>query len=122
MTFDIVGLEFDKEGVLRSLGAISPEQPAAEPRRAGPGRTPKWDWEGALAAVVAEANSLDGLPEGHGAQAAIERIIADHFGAEGPSESQVRLRAAKIMEALEAAKRRKESGNRPYQTFPGGKS
>lgn len=82
---------------------------AAEPRKStragGPGRTSKWDWEGAIASVVAKANTPDGLPEGHGAQAAIERLLANFFGDDCPSESQLRLRAAKIMTALDQARR-----------------
>jgi hypothetical protein len=105
VTLEIVGVEFDRRGVLESIGAES-ETHTAGRRRGGPGRMAKWDWEGAIGCVVAVANTPDGLPEGHGAQAAIERIIADYFGVTGPAESQIRLRAARIMETLELHRRK----------------
>lgn len=71
-----------------------------EERRGAPR---KWDWEGALIQVVATANSPDGLPEGHGAQAEIGRILRDWFqlnqGGE-PAQSEIGKRAAKIMAAI----------------------
>jgi hypothetical protein len=105
VTLEVLGLEFDRKGVLESVGAELADSKPKGPRSGGPGRPARWDWEGALAAVVASANTPDGLPEGHGAQAAIERLIADYFGADGPSESQIRLRAGRIMEALKANQR-----------------
>jgi hypothetical protein len=71
--------------------------------RGGPGRARKWDWEGALAHIVCVANKPDGLPEGHGAQAAVERMIADWFVTRSdgaPQESEIRKRAAQVMSAL----------------------
>jgi hypothetical protein len=73
------------------------------------GRPPKYDWEGALAHVVAVANTPDGLETGPGAQAAIERLIADHFArasndGSAPCESQIRKRASRVMKAIEALK------------------
>lgn len=73
------------------------------PRQGGPGRKPKWDWEGAIASVVAAANTPDGLPEGHGAQAEIERMILSYFEkleGESPCISETRKRATRVMEAL----------------------
>lgn len=69
------------------------------------GRPPKWDWEGALAYVVAVANTPDGLETGPGAQAAIERLMADWFtrasnDASAPAVSEVRKRASRIMKAI----------------------
>lgn len=77
---------------------------AVEPLRGGPGRRPKWDWEGALAAVTAIANSVDGLPTGLGAQAEVERFLAEYFSAHGggsPAESELRKRASRIMQAID---------------------
>lgn len=71
------------------------------------GRPPKWDWEGALAHVVSLAQHPDGLPTGPGAQARIEGIMLEWFLAEAgeaPSTSQVRTRAAKIIQMLERPK------------------
>lgn len=83
--------------------AASAPQPPAIERYIG--RPPKWDWEGAMAHVVAVANTPDGLETGPGAQAAIERLIADWFtraskDAGAPSESEVRKRASCIMKAI----------------------
>lgn len=68
------------------------------------GRPQKWDWEGAISHVVARAQTPDGLPTGHGAQARIEEMIADWFVSQkgdAPASSQVRERAAKIIRSLE---------------------
>lgn len=76
-------------------------------RRRPLGRPPKWDWEGAMAFVVSQAHHPDGLPTGPGAQARIEGLIADWFVSElqdAPSLSQIRQRAAKIMQMLERPK------------------
>lgn len=76
-------------------------------RRRPLGRPPKWDWEGAMAFVISKAHHPDGLPTGPGAQARIESLIADWFVSEhldAPSPSQVRQRAAKIMQMLERPK------------------
>ena len=87
---------------------IPPSQ-SSEPGRGGPGRRPKWDWEGALAAVTAVANSVDGLPMGLGAQAEVERLLAEHFtsqSGESPAESELRKRASRIMQALDEQSRK----------------
>lgn len=73
-------------------------------RRRAVGRPPKWDWEGAMAFVISQAQHPDGLPTGPGAQARIEALISDWFlqqVQETPSPSQVRQRAARIMQMLE---------------------
>ena len=73
------------------------------------GRRPKWDWEGAIAHIVAIANQVDGLEglsNGPFRQADVEREISEwfvgHFG-EAPATSEVRKRASKIMAALAEA-------------------
>lgn len=87
----------------RSAGFVtdSIERPRAR------GRPLKWDWEGALAFIVAHAHHPDGLPTGPGAQARIEEMIAgwfiDQTGA-SPAPSQVRERAGKIVRMLEKPK------------------
>lgn len=71
------------------------------------GRPQKWDWEGAMAATIAQAQHPDGLPTGPGAQAKIEASIADWFIAEAgnsPSTSQIRKRASTIMRMIETPK------------------
>lgn len=69
------------------------------------GRTRKWDWEGAICSIISQANSLDGLPEGYGAQAKIGRMLSEWFrdnqGGE-PVPSEVGARAAMIVAAIEA--------------------
>lgn len=72
------------------------------------GRPQKWDWEGALAHVVCAAHHPDGLPTGSGAQAKIEGMISDWFMREAgdtPAQSQVRQRAAKVMQMLKTPKK-----------------
>lgn len=82
------------------------EKPAPnETRRVG--RPPKWDWEGALAHVVAQAQTPDGLPTGPGAQAKVEAMIAEWFVAEkgnAPSISQIRTRAALVTGTIAKSK------------------
>jgi hypothetical protein len=72
----------------------------------------KWDWEGAICSVAARANTPDGLPSGHGAQAEIGRMLAEWFrdNQDGePVASEIGARASKIMEAVEGL-----SGHRKY--------
>lgn len=76
----------------------------ARERNAPLGRPAKWNWEGALAHVISQAQTPDGLPTGQGAQARIEEMISSWFVAETgncPASSQVRQRASTIMRTLE---------------------
>jgi hypothetical protein len=109
---EIKGLSFEFSKVEMLLPSMELRQTigflAAQPeRRKSVGRPPKWDWEGALAHVVSLAQHPDGLPTGPGAQARIEALISDWFVRqvqEAPSPSQVRQRAAKIIEMIETPK------------------
>ncbi len=77
-----------------------------EPKRSV-GRPRTWDWEGAMAFIVSQAQHPDGLPVGPGAQARIEEMMANWFLAESgnsPAPSQVRQRAAIIVRMLERPK------------------
>lgn len=68
------------------------------------GRPKKWDWEGALAFIVSQAQTPDGLPTGDGAQARIEEAIRNWFidqKGDSPASSQIRQRASSIIKALE---------------------
>lgn len=68
------------------------------------GRPEKHDWTGALAHIIAKANTPDGLPTGPGAQAAIERLIQDYFiskTGDSPALSQIRTQAQRIIAAVE---------------------
>ncbi len=72
------------------------------------GRPTKWDWDGAMAFVVAQAQTPDGLPTGHGAQAKIEAMVADWFETEtgdSPAISQIRKRASRVIEMIERGKK-----------------
>lgn len=67
------------------------------------GRPAKWDWDAALAHIVALANKPDGLPTGPGAQARIEELIAEWFidrTGDAPAISQIRARAQKIVRSM----------------------
>ena len=84
--------------------ALIAQSQVTEPVRGGPGRRPKWDWESALASVAAIANSVDGLPTGIGAQAEVERALAEYFTSQSggsPAESELRKRASLIMQAID---------------------
>lgn len=90
----------------RLLSGDHIERPAPQDLRRV-GRPAKWDWEGALAHVVAIAQTPDGLPTGHGAQAKIETIMAEWFMAEtgnSPSISQIRTRAALVKGTIDRPK------------------
>jgi hypothetical protein len=68
------------------------------------GRPRKWDWDGAMAHVVAMAQTPDGLPTGHGAQAKVEAMIAEWFEeqtGDSPAISQIRSKASRIMGMVE---------------------
>lgn len=68
------------------------------------GRPTKWDWDGAMSHVIATAQTPDGLPTGHGAQAKIEAMIADWFETEtgnSPAISQIRAKASRIIAMIE---------------------
>jgi len=68
------------------------------------GRPRKWDWDAALAHIVALANKPDGLPTGHGAQARIEELLTQWFldqAGDSPATSQIRTRAQKIVRSLD---------------------
>jgi hypothetical protein len=74
------------------------------------GRPTKWNWDGAMAFVVSQAQTPDGLPSGNGAQARIEEMIADWFTenfGDSPAASQIRQRAALVIKAIETPKKSK---------------
>lgn len=105
----IQGLSFEFRSIemlLPSLELTSkPNSRTMQPEwRKQVGRPPKWDWEGALAHVVAQAQTPDGLPTGQGAQARIEEMISGWFidqTGESPAASLVRSRASKVIRTLE---------------------
>ena len=106
---EMSGLKFDFSDIELLLPSATLQQsfsfaPATNLRQTQIGRPARWDWEGAMVAVIAEAQRPDGLPTGHGAQARIEEMIAAWFTrqtGDSPAPSQVRLRAAKIMSLLQ---------------------
>lgn len=72
----------------------------------GRGRPVKWDWDGAMAHLVAIANlpdGLDTLAEGELRQADIERAMSEWFARtanDSPSISQIRGKAQAVMRAI----------------------
>lgn len=98
---ELAGLCFERSAIEMLTGL---EQPKWAGTAARPSRPRKWDWDGALAHVVAEANrNPDGLPDGYGAQASIEKLMLDWFvdqHGEAPVESELRLRAKRILAAV----------------------
>lgn len=109
MCFELSAIEMLAPGAPSPL-PIRFDEAAVPPMksRGGPGRARKWDWDGALAHIAAVANKPDGLPEGHGAQAAVERMIAEWFVARtdgSPPESEIRKRAAQVMSAVQEGRK-----------------
>ena len=122
---DFVGSEFEKaeyeirfEGLKFDAGRIELLLPQMTfdlskglapdgPRRGQSiGRPAKWNWDGAMAFIVSQAQMPDGLPVGDGAQARIEEMMASWFMREtgdGPAASQIRQRAALIMKMLKTS-------------------
>lgn len=70
------------------------------------GARQKWNWEGAICAVLAMANNdPDGLPVGYGAQTRIGQMLRQWFldnQSGEPASSEIGLRASKIMQAIES--------------------
>ncbi len=116
---DLLGSSFDKPsfdlkffGLYFERNAIELLQPSFEFERQSTrssipvtrlGRPRTWDWDGATTHLISIAQTPDGLPTGAGAQAHIERIIADWFvsnSGDAPSDSQVRKHAAKVVRAI----------------------
>lgn len=98
-------LELDRIELLHPMGdfVATSDTPMRTPNRIG--RPPRWDWDGAMAAIVAAAQHPDGLPIGPGAQAMLERRIADWFTAQtgdAPAPSQIRQRASRVMATLKS--------------------
>ena len=106
---EIEGLSFEFSKIEMLLPSVELGQTtgftaAQHDKRKPVGRPLKWDWEGAMTFVISRAQHPDGLPTGHGAQARIEAMISEWFVQqvqEAPSPSQVRQRAAKIMQMIE---------------------
>lgn len=115
--FDVLieGLSFEVGKIEMLLPSLSLENMTgftAPQRDISPrvGRPPKWDWEGAMAFVISQAQTPDGLPTGPGAQARIEEMIRDWFlteAGDAPAPSLIRQRAAKIIGMLERPQRSK---------------
>lgn len=105
MTFRALGLMFPSEEIdmLVPAGAGSKDLSVSTRNTKPLGRPVKHDWEGAIIAVAASANGLDGLPSGAGAQAEIESLMLSWFASSResePSESEVRKRASRICDVL----------------------
>jgi hypothetical protein len=114
--FEMPDFEAEFSGMCFDFGAIEMLIPNAElhtsrvaridngSRARMAGRPPKWDWEGALAYVVSQAQQPDGLPTGPGAQAQLEKMMAAWFvqvAGDAPAASMVRQRASKVIQMLQ---------------------
>lgn len=106
LVISLSGLRFELNAIeMLAPGAAAPpiEAKQSTPASKKGGRPIKWNWEGALAHIASLANKPDGLPTDAGAQARIARLITDWFiteAGEAPADSEVRKRAATILEAL----------------------
>ena len=109
---ELSGLCFDR-GVIEMLlptGQLNDDRNGAVASRAlvHKGRPRKWDWDGAMAHLVSLAQHPDGLPQGYGAQAYIEKAMSEWFvesTGDSPSTGQIRERAQPIMRALQSAEK-----------------
>lgn len=105
----VSGLSFDKAGIL----ALASSGGSILPALSVGGAPQKWDWEGALAHLVAIANNPDGLIGADGeplTQAEIARMMAHWFydtQSKEPTDSEIRKRARKVMDAIAAYNRSK---------------
>lgn len=103
---ELTDLCFERTAIEMLTGFEQPNNPVSHRRL---GRPKKWDWEGAMAHVAAEANrNPDGLPVGYGAQTKVEQLILNWFmtrSGETPAESEVRLRATKVLAAIEEGRK-----------------
>lgn len=108
-----VDVEVFRYGLPLIAGSWGQEEPAVFPRAVSPsfetrGRKRAWNWEGAMCALIAEANTPNGLPEGYGAQAEIGRMLAKWFNENQsgePAPSEIGLRAAQIMTAIDNSRK-----------------
>lgn len=109
------GLKFDADKVELLLPNAALERSKeisgqSSLKRHSIGRPTKWNWDGAMAFVVSQAQTPDGLPSGDGAQARIEEMMADWFTesfGDCPAPSQIRQRAALVIKAIETPKKPK---------------
>lgn len=103
VTFEPTGIE----SIAQAAG--SPTTPIPVPSLSNPTgkRATKYDWEGALIGVIAAANSLDGLPSGYGANAAIVELLARWFRDnqdQEPATSELKKRASRILNEIDLSK------------------
>lgn len=98
------GLCFQREQIemLQPSFELGPTTKRTASSKARVGRPRTWDWDAATLHLLNIAQTPDGLPTGAGAQAQIERLLADWFAdtyGDAPSESQIRTHAQKAMRA-----------------------
>jgi len=106
----IMAVERQSIRKVRNVPSVAPpvsnRQALDDPRvfqREKRGRHRKWDWEGALLAVIAKANTSDGLPEGFRAHAEICKIMTEWFEKTqggSPASSEIGSRASRILDGV----------------------
>jgi hypothetical protein len=107
LTLSGLCFELERIEMLQPSTELVPQPHGAAEQGARMGRPRTWDWDGATTHLLTIAQTPDGLPTGPGAQAQIERRIADWFmttTGNAPAESQVRQHSTKIMRALKRPK------------------
>ncbi|APZ98706.1 hypothetical protein BWQ93_09525 [Sphingopyxis sp. QXT-31] len=104
-------LPIDKIELLLPTHRLIPSDQRAlgpSPERRPIGRPPKWDWEGAMAAVGASAKERGLLTGEPGTQAKIEAAMSEWFieqTGDAPTISQIRGRASRLVEMVEKSKK-----------------
>lgn len=102
-TIHAIGIEVEGEFVERLVPANLAIKTVGNP----PDRTTKYDWGAAMSHLIAiaEIDSLVSDPHAHGAQAFVEKTMADWFEVNAnqqPSEAMIRTYAAKVIQAMKA--------------------
>jgi hypothetical protein len=97
---DFGGMAFEGSAIELIAGMEATSGISSQPPK---GRPTKWDWAGAMMAVVRLANAPDGITQARGEQARVENAIASWFiesSGDQPHQSQIRDYAARLMAYL----------------------
>lgn len=103
LSFSFASIELLQPSLELSENFFSPSSASEIPAEVKRGRPRTWDWDGASGFLLSVAQTPDGLPTGPGAQAKIEKMVAEWFVSEtsdSPATSQIRSHVARITRSL----------------------